>query len=671
MRGVVPAQPRKPALPVPNPCLPNSASRAALRRAHLAALHGHGSVGRPFVGSKVESDDGKGGFEGVVGDLSECHAALAEETSFVSLNRFWGRRRAGSNLKSCGSFALDFDFFHEGLPYAALDAHEVADMIVQAIVDAGIPRPSIDVASGRGVQLTWICFGAKAHAWARVRAVNDALHGPQIDGGGNPVRSRRHQGDEVLVAFDARMAPLWRMFRDCGLDRCVRDAARVVRLVGSVNARNGKVARLLFPSSFQDVQRYALHDIADAILPRSRAAIQALREDRAAAKAEQPANDNAPRKVRRVPAGYWPAVLADLLRLRAHRGGIAQGKKRTWLFLTANAHAHVHGGCPADWATEFADLAGLSEGEARTCLQHLGRRQERNAAGERDTWGKKEWSTLFNHSAAEMVRLMDVQVEEADAADLRQLVPGGAIPRTDAERQADRRLRQGSETQGNLAAQKLWDGLAALEMQAEGMTIQAIATAAGRGRTSLLEAMREAKALLDSVTTSSMSRADATEDRSAEGVRVSSRYMWSEGLGLREGPAPAPAAAPVLPSAPVGTVAVRRWTRHHATVETATGTWSWTVAEAEGLYRHRDVYWDLDTGCTPSEADRALAEAARADLDASLSQPVAARPSTSRRRPVAARPVASQDRRTVPMPIRRVTGDERWENSYWRASQGG
>jgi len=629
-------------------------------------LHGHGSVGRPFVGTKV-----KDGFEGIVGDLTECHDYLAEETAFVSLCRFWGRRRAGSNLKSVGSFALDFDFFHKGLPYAHMSAEEVADMIVQAIFCAGIPRPSVDVASGRGVQLTWICGGAKASAWARVRAVYDALHGPQLDAGGNPVRSRRHLADEVLAAFDVRMAPLWRLFRDCGLDRCVRDAARVVRLVGSVNARNGRMATLLFPSSFQDVQRYALHDLADAILPRSRAAIQALREDRAAALDEQPANDNALRKVRRVPAGYWPTVLADLHRLRAHRGGIEQGKKRLWLFLTANAHAHVHGGCTADWAAELADLVGLSEGEARECLQSLGRRQQRNTAGERDTWGAKEWSALFNYSGKKMVDLLDIMVEEADAADLRQLVPGGAIPRTDAERQADRRLRQGSETQGNLAAQKLWDGLAGLEMQAEGMTLKAIATVVGRGRTSMLEAMHEAKALLDSTPTGSVSQADATEDRSAEMVRKSSRYMWSEGLREGPAPAPAPAAAPELPSALVGTVAVRRWTRHHATLATATGTWSWTVAEAEGLYRHRDVYWDLDTGCTPSEADRALAEAARADLDASLSQPVTARPSTSHRRSAAARSVASLDCRTVPKPVRRVTGDERWESSYWQASQGG
>ncbi|KQU31087.1 hypothetical protein ASG63_16440 [Methylobacterium sp. Leaf94] len=650
--------------------LPSPASRAALRRAHLAALHPHGSVGRPFVGSKVERD-GETRFEGVVGDLAECHAAVAAETTFVSLNRFWGRSRAGSNLKSVASIAVDFDYFYDGLPYAHLPAEEVADMLVEAMVASGIPRPSIDVASGRGVQMSWIGDGAKASAWARVRAIYDALHGPQLDAAGNPVRSRRHKDDEVLAAFDDRMAPLWRIFRDCGLDRSVRDAARVVRLVGSVNARSGRMARLLFPSQFQDVQRYSLHALADAILPRSRAAILALREARAAAKAEQPANDNGARKVRRVPAGYWPTVLADLLRLRAHRGGIEQGKRRTWLFLTANAHAHVHGGCPADWATQFADLAGLSEGEARECLQSLGRRQQRNAAGERDTWGTKDWSALFNYSAEKMVDLMDIMVEEADAAGLRQLVPGGAIPRTDAERQADKRLRQGSETLADIAAQKVWDGIAALQMQDEGMTLKAIATIVGRGRTSLLEAMREAKALLDSTPTGSVSRADATEDRSAKVVRKSSRYMWSEGLREGPAPAPAPAAAPVLPSAPVGTVTVRRWTRHHATVEAATGTWCWTVAEAEGLYRHRDVYWDLDTGCTPSEADRALAEAARSDLDASLSQPVAARPSTSRRRPAAARPVASQDRRTVPMPVRRVTGDERWENSYWRASQGG
>ncbi|MCK2056808.1 hypothetical protein, partial [Methylobacterium sp. 37f] len=526
-------------MPVPNPVLPSPASRAALRRAHFDALHPPGRVGRAFVGSKVVRD-GKAGFDGVVADHGECHEFLGPETSFVSLNRFWGRSRAGTNLKAVGSFALDFDFFHAGLPYAALSAVEIADMLVDAIVAAGIPRPSIDVSSGRGVQLTWICDGARASAWARVRAVYDALHGPSLDSAGMPVRSRRHRDDAVLAAFDARMAPMWRLFRDCGLDRCVRDAARVVRLVGAINATNGRMATLMFPSAFQDIVRYEFGALADAILPYSRARIQEMRAARAEAQADMPANDNpAPRRVRRLPAGYWPNVLADLHRLRAHRGGIAQGYRRIWLFLTANATAHINGGCPADWAADLAHLAGLSEAEATECLRSLGRRQLRNEAGERDTWDKKEWSVLYNYSAAEMVRLLNVMVEEADEAGLRQLGPGGAIARTDAERQADKRLRAGVATSGDKASRKLVDGLAGLDMKAEGKTLAEISAVTGRGRTSLIEAMREAKEYQASATTDSDVRADAKEDISETTVRVESRYMWSVGPRVRPAPEPA------------------------------------------------------------------------------------------------------------------------------------
>lgn len=630
-------------------------------------LHPKGSTGRPFVGRRVTCDDGTDTdpFEGIVAEYAECVAHLEGETDFSSLNRFWGRSRSGANLKSVGSVVLDFDFFHEGLPYAALSAPEVADMIVAAMLTAGIPHPSLVVSTGRGVQMTWVCDGAKASAWKRVSAVYDALHGPDLASNGVPIRSRRHKPDAESEAFEARMIPLWILFRDCGLDRCVRDAARVVRLVGSINAKSGTMATLLFPSAFQDVTRFRFHALADAILMLSRARMDELRAARAAAQAERPANDNgAPRQARRLPSGYWPTVLADLHKVREHRGGIAKGKRAIWLFLTANGSAHVHGGCPADWAAELASLAGLSEREAVSCLSTLGRRQKRNEAGERDEFEGRDYSTLYNYGAATMVDLLDIMTEEADAAGLRQLVPGGAIARTAAERQADRRLRAGCETRGNAAGDKLVDGLAGLEMRAEGKTLAKISAITGRGRTSLIEAMKEAAAYQVSMQADSVDRADATEDTSAETVRVSSRYIVAE--GLREAPATLP--APL--SIPDG-IRVRRWTRYYSTIETQTGTWSWMVAGDRVVYGTTTAFWTLDTEGVPSAADRALAEAVRADLDFGLTQPRAARTPVSARRPASSRPTGLQARPIPLAPHGKAAVGDQWENNYWRASRGG
>jgi hypothetical protein len=463
------------------------------------------------------------------------------------------------------------------------------------------------------------------------------------------------------------MLPLWQLFKDCGLDRCVRDAARVVRLVGSINPKSGTMAALHHPSSIRDISRFAFHALADAILPLSRAEIQERREARAAAKGETAANDNgAPRKARVLPASYWSTVLADLHRLREHRGSMQVGYRGRWLFLTANATAHVHGGCLADWAADLAALAGLSEREARSALSTLGRRQQRHEAGERDVFEGKDWSPLYSFGAAKMVDWLDVMTEEADAAGLRQLVPGGAVSLTAAERQAAKRLRDGSTPRSATVDERVSDGLLGLALRADGWAMAEIAVATGRGETSLRAAMREAEAYQVSVTTDSVALADATSSAtSLSNPHGSSRYIVDTVQCVTPAPARARTDAPILPSMPVGAVRIRRWTPGHATVETATGMWSWTSWRSEWPCALENRLWDLEPGYAPTDADRALAEAARAELEVERSSLRRVRTVAKARRHSTARPAAPQARPVV----QRVTGDARWDNAYWRASQ--
>lgn len=614
--------------------LPCPATRAHLRREHVAWVHPKGAVGRVWIGRKVIEGD-RETFEGETVDPADAPSSRHFETAqLVSVNRFWGRRRASENLKSCASIPLDFDYNQAGLPYDGWEPEAVMALLVEGFEAAGLPQPSAWIFSGRNIQGTFAFDGAKAAAWPRVRATIAALHGPVLASNGMPIRRRRHE-DAELDAHEARMLPLWRLFRDCGLDRVCTDAARVVRLVGSVNPKSGRMARLLAPAAFADATRYSFHALADSILPVARHALIERRRERAEAKAVG-ANDNAaPKAVRRVPSGYWPTVLSDLLALREHRGGIQKGGRETWLFLTANATAQVKGGSREDWVAELAPLAGLSEREAFAALGSLDRRQRRHEAGETDTWEGTERSPLYGYSAARMVDLLDVQVDEADAAGLRALVPGGAVAMTPAERQAARRRRLNASARTDTVEDRIVDGLFGLGMRAEGWTIAEVCYTTGRGRTSQLRAMAEAAEDLrvngpTKLTRPSEPTAPVEVSKAQADVHGSSRYIV---VSASRGSRPAP-----KPSAPApGEVRVTRHTPHHATIETSTARWTWTMTELPVFGWHEA--WDIEghSGASADPADIALAEDARRALSdrlmASQSRPRRAgshRPSSAR-----------------------------------------
>jgi len=605
---------------------PCQATRAHLRAAHVAWLHPKGSIGRAWVGTKVADDDGER-FEGET--LDPADAVLRQhgaEDRYSSLNRFWGRRRTGECLKAVGSLVLDWDYQkNESQPFYGWAPEAVRDLLIEAMVAAGIPLPSIWVASGCGLQGTWACDGVKAAAWARVRAVYDALHGPDLATNGMPNVRRRH-ADPELDAIEAKRLPMWRLFRDAGLDRVCRDSARVVRLVGSMNVKSRTMARLIAPAAFADATRYSFHALADAILPVSRREIEERRRARAEAQTAAAANDNpAPARPRRHagPAGRWVGILRDLYAWRDGMGGPPQGRRELWLFLTANATAHVRGGRREDWAAELAPLAGLTEKEALSALGTLDRRQRRHEAGETDEFEGVEQSILYNHKAATIVDLLDIQVEQAERFGLRALFPGGGKAMTPAERQAARRRRLGIESASDSADQRLAIGMYAMGQRAAGMSLAEICACHDLGKEAVLFAMRLASAdygldgAIDAETLRAARDAEALErssivaetqsevlanatgiDEAVEPVGFASRYIV--GSASREA---RPASLAPLPAP--GEVVVQRWSDWFATVTTASGTWEW----------HRDAAWDLvgDPGCV-DPADAVLAQAALQDL---------------------------------------------------------
>lgn len=573
---------------------------------HLYLVHPMGCDGSIVIASKLD-----GAYTEKLLRIRDITKRDLVGQQFLSMNRF-GRRRLASMLTACGHVWVDLDPYGEDaqgnpLPYRGMDLEALMALLLAAIAAAGLPAPSYVTDSGRGLHLVWLCEALPGRAGEKMSRIQEALYGPVLTDDGS-VPARRLE-DPDRDAQEARLAPLWRLFKDAGLDRQTLDRSRVLRLWGSYNPSAGRYCRRLWPAEVEDVRRCTVDAIADAVLPLTGTAYRKRMAEKAARAAIEAPADPKPRRARASnpyagQMGVWERKAADLMRLREHRGGIAVGQRHLWLFLAANAHAQSSGGCPKVWADLLAPLAGLSRKEALDCLGTLGRRMKRHEAGETREHKRQLWSPLYNYSGAKMASALGVTAEEADAAGLAIVRPdkGKAVP--PIERQAQKRIRDGAIPQPARADIKLQAGRRGLALQAEGVSktqaVAAVQAATGRGRTWAREAMElaastPAEAAVETVVVepvqtpaeATVSEPPASRKSGKRQVRFPRRY-----IGGYLAPLPPEPSAPVpQPSAPPAdeAVRVRRYSQFFAEYRSSTAHWTiLTVGTGRMAYEVRE-----------------------------------------------------------------------------------
>ena len=124
--------------------------------------------------------------------------------AYISQNRFYGSRSV-ARLAQLSAMYADLDYYN--IPYLkGMAPRAVMDLAFEQLQRAQIPRPSLVVATGRGLALVWRHEPVPRYALPRWKACQDYI-------------------------FDA--------LRELGADPSARDAARVLRLVGSRNSKSG------------------------------------------------------------------------------------------------------------------------------------------------------------------------------------------------------------------------------------------------------------------------------------------------------------------------------------------------------------------------------------------------------------------------------------------------
>ncbi len=512
-----------------------TAEQAALaaRAAHLAILHPARSRGNAILLSPAF--DSSAALRGR--ELATSTDAAA--AGFVSLQRFAGARR-GDDLACINSFAWADLEIGPGSPFRGLPPEIVAGIVLQRLDDAGVPRPSYVLHSGRGLWLVWLAQTAlPPRVRGRVRRALRALWGEAVTTG-------RGAGTDRVRAKAAAMAGLW---EGVDLDRSVGDLARVHRIAGSINPKSGQRVRLVWPDSWTDVERGDFEFFADAVLPYTRAETEAYLAERDAARearrarAEAEGRPVAERRVR-IAYGRHAAIEQDLMRLATHLGPERARELRIRTLLAhhiscARARAGL-GGDAAAWAAELAPLVGLSEKALRTALRPVEERLRRHEAGETVEYRGREVSPLYWHRDDTIMIELGLTEALAREAGLVRLIPGtdAGVALTPAERQAQARRRGGAVTRSEHAGT-----LEEVASLARALTRDADLPVAEVAR--LLDCSRATVYRALQAHPEAPQEADATRNEACPCVSVPSRSLSG---GEASEAAPTPTQAPLAPA---------------------------------------------------------------------------------------------------------------------------
>lgn len=150
--------------------------------------------------------------------------------------------RRKTTLASIGTLFVDIDYYKDPL-LAQLPAQAIANLLLEKCVKLNLPAPSMIVDSGMGIQAKW-------------------FHEPLPR--------------KALPRWEAAALHLVKCFEDLGVDYAVRDATRILRVLHTVNQKNGKPVRLLYAPS--NTQKYVFDELCQKLLPYSQEEVREFKK---------------------------------------------------------------------------------------------------------------------------------------------------------------------------------------------------------------------------------------------------------------------------------------------------------------------------------------------------------------------------------------------------------
>ena len=285
--------------------------------------------------------------------------------------------------------------------YVDIDNENLSiDEVLEALRDAQLPVPSAVVHSGRGLHLYWI-------------------HNP-VPAAALPVWQRCQ---DILIKA---LTPL-------KADVGARDCSRILRLVGSVNGKNGEEVHGLVI----DPKPYDYHHLCDEII--------GYRKPKAEIRDLSVARARRGERVVRKNSIYtrWHLVYMDLLAIAKYywMGGVPTGYRDTWLFLSAVAMSWY--AQPRTLECELLKQAqewtpGLSDREALAAIKTPLQRADAAARGEMYEWQGQQVDPRYRFKRETLWQLMSPIIPDDLAPQLRAIIPDEIKTEHEREREAKR-----------------------------------------------------------------------------------------------------------------------------------------------------------------------------------------------------------------------------------------
>jgi hypothetical protein len=348
--------------------------------------------------------------------------------SWISQAEFFCRTRRIVHLLRLGLLFVDLDTYNIPHMKGMTPDRQVAALLYWCDQE-GIPRPSLVVFSGRGLQAKWLL---------------------------DAVIPRK-----ALPRWNAVQRYLVEALSPLGADPGAKDASRVLRLVDTINTKSGERVYIVHIETDQgDPIRYGFEYMAEAILPRARWDIEAKKKKT---------------KLKSINGGYsgglrrssdrslaW-ARLEDLRKLGRLRGGVAEGERMrsllwrlNFLLLSGATHHRQMWHEAAAIAKEIDPNWGYRSAELST-LYHKAKAFN---AGEKIEYNGKQYPALYtpkNQTLIDLFKITDTEQSQLQTVISKDMAAERHRKRDEVKRRAAGAIPRSEYEANSLSQKKPWE----------------------------------------------------------------------------------------------------------------------------------------------------------------------------------------------------------------------
>ena len=217
----------------------------ATPRDHIMVLHGDRTrdQGVRYAGLRRLTDDNRADTPLPNYKAAKISIALLAEHADLLVNEcrvfvtqadfHWGPKKDTSRhrcsrpyVSSISSLFVDLDIYSNSCEYSHLSQDEVITAIKDRLKTHGIPTPVI-ISSGRGLYLDWFLKERVAFSGPKAKSISK-------------YKSDFRLYEQNIDRWESIQSKLIHLLHDFGADPKVKDITRVLRLVGTINEKNGE-----------------------------------------------------------------------------------------------------------------------------------------------------------------------------------------------------------------------------------------------------------------------------------------------------------------------------------------------------------------------------------------------------------------------------------------------